>query len=281
MRILTGLSNYVLSFASAVRTAHLVGRKTLDGSRRRILGFCATRSLMRSPPLARNLVSVQPPPDGQSVLTRSTPSLQDNALQAANQDPKTKRQRRLWSEDELRIMEECDAKGMTARAIANCLEGRTILSIQNKITSQCRGEQNSRKQGDWTWSTADKRTYTGIANMQTRIRGGDADRQFAAVRWSADEKALVRDLQARGLKLRDICARFPDRSYTAVHSAVMRYGQSVAQTTSKTCRPWTSDEKSYLIKTASRGVGSVEISKAMGRTREAISRQACNMRITS
>lgn len=72
MRVLTGLLNHAWSLASVVRTAHLIGRETFDGSRRHILGLCATRSLMRSPSLARNPVSVQPPPDGQTDLTRST-----------------------------------------------------------------------------------------------------------------------------------------------------------------------------------------------------------------
>jgi len=221
MRVLTGLSNHAWSLASVVRTAHLIGSETFDGSRRHILGLCATRSLMRSPSLARNPVSVQPPPDGQTVLTRSTSSLQDNTRQASNQESRTKPQRRPWSEDELRIVEECDAKGMTVRAIANCLEGRTYHAVHDKVKSLFRGEQNFRNQGDWAWSTADKR--------------------------------LLCKLREHGFTLHEMHHRFPTRSYRSLCGAVLRFATISPGLSAKPRKIWTPDEDRYLKEAASKG----------------------------
>lgn len=69
-----------------------------------------------------------------------------------------------WTAEELRIVGKAQAKGLGIKAFVHLLPGRT---------------------------------YVGIANVQARIRGGDADKQVAPVRWSTDEKTLIRDLNAR------------------------------------------------------------------------------------
>lgn len=187
-------------------------------------GFGAVRCAIRLPFSGQRWLSMQPSGSLRSMNVQDPPKL----LPTGQASPPLGRSTRFkdashpWTAEEIRIVEQAQAKSLVIKAFAHLLP---------------------------------RRTYPAIGNMIARVRRGDANRKFPTVRWSIDEKALVRDLQARGLELRDICARFPNRSDTAVLSAVRRYGHSVAQITSTTSRSWISDDKSYLIKAASRGVG--------------------------